>query len=109
ARASWISPPLTARGDRTAWSSATGEGAQGVEQAVDVLVRRADADGGADRRGGAVLAAAVLRPQQVTDERVRAELAVTHADAVLGGERLGDLSCREPLHGERHDADARVV
>src|SRR5690606_29106693 len=85
------------------------------EEAVDVLVGGADADRGAHRADRAVPAPAgggrsgEPGRDEVPHERVGAEPAVADADAVTGGELLGDLAGGAAGDDEGDDADPRVV
>src|SRR5437879_3962502 len=62
------------------------------QQTVDVLVRGADAEAGAQSRAVTVRAAARARAEEPPQERMRAELPVAHADAVPVRQLGGDLT-----------------
>ena len=76
----------------------------GAEQTVDVVRAGADADARAHGVPGAVVAGG-----EVIHQRVRAERAVAHADAVLGAERRRQQRGIEVGDVEAHHADAVVA
>ena len=68
---------------------------QGAHEAVDIGARRAEADRRTDRTIDA----------EPREQRMCAETAVTHADAMFCREIGGDLARLETVDGERHDPD----
>ncbi|EPH45474.1 putative cysteine desulfurase [Streptomyces aurantiacus JA 4570] len=84
-----------------------------------MLVRGARAEAHPDRvqrplagrglRGAALTGLVGLAAEQGAHERVRAEQAVAHPDAVLGGQRRREVRAVPAVHHERDDADARRV
>ena len=73
-----------------------GQRRQGGDEPVDVVCAAAESQAGAYRGPGRA------EPGQ---QRVSAEAAVPHADAVLSGQVLRDQRCGPAVDGEAHDAD----